>query len=103
MARSREEITKNEVQQSRLNFEQNVITIVRQYQEQRRLNEIVQLADTIAQQRYKTAYETFVMGQISVLDINAAQVERDNAKRNYIHQLSSCLTQFYTLRQLNPF
>lgn len=103
LARSREEITKNEVQQSRLNFEQNVITIVRQYQEQRRLNEIVQLADTIAQQRYKTAYETFVMGQISVLDINAAQVERDNAKRNYIHQLSSSWTQFYTLRQLTLF
>ncbi len=79
------------------------MTIVRQYQEQTRLTDIARLADTVSQQRYKTAFETFLMGKISVLDINSAQTERDNAKRNYISQLYSSWLYFYTLRQITLF
>lgn len=103
LARSQEDIVKVQVEQETQNFEQNVLTTVRQYQEQNRLNEIVRLADTVAQKRYKTAYETFVLGQISVLDLNAAQTEQDNARRTYISQLYSSWVYFYTLRKLTLF
>ena len=67
------------------------------------MTDIARLADTVSQQRYKTAFETFLMGKISVLDINSAQTERDNAKRNYISQLYSSWLYFYTLRQITLF
>ena len=86
-----------------MNFEQDVMTAVKQYQEQNRLNEIVRLADTVARKRYKTAYETFVLGQISVLDLNAAQTEQDNARRTYVSQLYSSWVYFYTLRRLTLY
>ena len=103
LARSQAEITRVQVEKEIQNFEQNVLTAVKQYQEQNRLNEIVRLADTVAQKRYKTAYETFVLGQISVLDLNAAQAEQDNARRTYISQLYSSWVYFYTLRKLTLF
>lgn len=103
LARSQQEIVENQLKQESMNFEQNVMTIVRQYQEQTRLTDIARLADTVSQQRYKTAFETFLMGKISVLDINSAQTERDNAKRNYISQLYSSWLYFYTLRQITLF
>ena len=103
LARSQEDIVKVQVEQETQNFEQNVLTTVRQYQEQSRLNEIVRLADTVAQKRYKTAYETFVLGQISVLDLNAARTEQDDARRMYISQLYSSWRYFYTLRKLKLY
>lgn len=103
LARSQQEIMETQLKQETLNFEQNIMTIVRQYQEQSRLTDIARLADTVSQERYKTAFETFLMGKISVLDINSAQTERDNAKRNYISQLYSSWLYFYTLRQITLY
>ncbi|MFR5659091.1 MAG: TolC family protein [Butyricimonas faecihominis] len=101
--RSQAEITRVQVEKETLNFEQDVMTAVKQYQEQNRLNEIVRLADTVARKRYKTAYETFVLGQISVLDLNAAQTEQDNARRTYVSQLYSSWVYFYALRRLTLY
>ena len=103
MARSQERITRMQVEKSQLDFEQNVLTVVRQFQEQVRLNEIVRLTDIISQQRYKTAYETFVLGQLSVLDLNAAQTERDDAKRSLINQLYASWINYYSLRKLTLY
>lgn len=103
LARSQAEITRVQVEKETLNFEQDVMTAVKQYQEQNRLNEIVRLADTVARKRYKTAYETFVLGQISVLDLNAAQTEQDNARRTYVSQLYSSWVYFYALRRLTLY
>lgn len=103
MARSQAEITRVQMEKEIQNFEQNVLTAVKQYQAQSRLNSIVRLADTVAQKRYRTAYETFVLGQISVLNLNTAQTEQDNARRAYINQLYSSWIYFYTLRQLTLY
>lgn len=103
VARSQEEVVKMQVKKSEQDFEQGVLTVVRQFQEQVRLNEIVRLADTISRRRYKTAYEMFVLGKISVLDLNAAQTERDDAKRAYINQLYLSWKYYYTLRKLALF
>ena len=103
VARSQAEITRVQLEKEIQRFEQDVLTAVKQYQEQNRLNEIVRLADTVAQKRYRTAYETFILGQISVLDLNAAQTEQDNARRSYISQLYSSWVYFYTLRKLTLY
>ena len=103
IARSQERVARMRVEQDKLDFEQSVLTAVRQFQEQTRLNEIARLADTISQQRYKTAYETFVLGQISVLDLNAAQTERDDAKRSTISQLYASWRNYYSLRKLTLY
>jgi outer membrane protein TolC len=103
LAESEREVVKSQVEQTRLNFDQEIIFSVSQFQDQGRLVSLAQQADSIARLRYETAFQTFVMGTINVLDINAAQVERDNAKRKYINELYLSWLCYYNLRQITLF
>ena len=103
LAKSQADVENNRVQQEMMDFEQSIMLAVQQYQDQQGLTAIYREADTVAQQRYKTTFDTFVMGQISVLDINAAQSEKEQAKRNYINQLYMSWLCFYNLRQITLF
>ncbi|MDR1563101.1 MAG: TolC family protein [Dysgonamonadaceae bacterium] len=103
LAESQNEVVKSQVEQTELNFEQNIILSVTQYKDQGRLVALAQHADSLARLRYETAFQTFVMGTINVLDINAAQVERDNARRKYINELYLSWLCYYNLRQLTLF
>ncbi|MDR1980916.1 MAG: TolC family protein, partial [Tannerellaceae bacterium] len=76
---------------------------VSQFRHQAQLVNLAQYADSIAQLRYETAFQTFVMGTINVLDINSAQIERDNAKRKYINELYLSWLCYYNLRQITLF
>ena len=77
--------------------------LIKQNNEQKPLNEVIRLADSISQQRYNTVYEMFIRGQISVLDLNSAQLERDNARRNYLNQVYSSWINYYKFRQLTLY
>ena len=103
LAQSQADVEKNRVQQETMDFEQSITLAVQQYQDQQGLTAIYREADTVAQRRYNTIFETFVMGHISVLDINAAQSEKDQARRNYINQLYMSWLCFYNLRQITLF
>lgn len=100
LAKSRQDVVKVQVEQETMNFEQNMEISVRQYRDQAELTRIFREADSVARLRYKIAFETFVMGQLSVLDINSAQVEQDNARRNYVTQLYASWLYYYNLRQI---
>lgn len=103
MAQANEEIVLNQVKLEVINFEQSVLMLIKQNNEQKQLNEVIRLADSISQQRYKTVYEMFIRGQISVLDLNSAQLERDNARRNYLNQVYSSWINYYKFRQLTLY
>ena len=103
LAKSQQELIKAQIEQSQMNFERDVTLSVNQFQDQTRLLDIAVLADSVAQCRYKTAYNIFVMGNINVLDINSAQVERDNARREYISQLYTSWLYYYNIRQLSLY
>ncbi|MDR3246964.1 MAG: TolC family protein [Prevotellaceae bacterium] len=103
MAKSEREVVKSQVEQERLSFEQNIILSVSQFHDQSRLVNLAQHADSIAQLRYKTAFQIFVMGQINVLNINNAQLERDNAKRKYINELYMLWLCYHKIRQLTLY
>jgi outer membrane protein TolC len=103
LAESQREIVKNQVEQTGLDFEQNIIFSVTLYRDQSRLVALAQHADSLARLRYETAFQTFVMGTINVLDINSAQVERDNARRKYINELYLSWLCYYNLRQITLF
>jgi outer membrane protein TolC len=103
LAESEKEVVERQAEQTRLNFEQNILLSVSQFHNQTQLVALAHHADSIAQLRYETAFQTFVMGTINVLDINSAQVERDNAKRKYINELYLSWLCYYNLRQITLF
>jgi outer membrane protein TolC len=103
LAESEQEVVKRELDQSRLDFEQQIILYYSQFCNQSHLVTLAQHADSISQLRYQTAFQSFVMETINVLDINSAQVERDDAKRKYINELYASWVCYYALRQATLF
>lgn len=62
--------------------------------------EIAEEADLIAEKRYKTSVETFMIGKISTLDLNDAQNSKDEARQKHISELYYYWYYFYQLRSL---
>ncbi|MDR1227238.1 MAG: TolC family protein [Prevotellaceae bacterium] len=103
LAESEKEVVAQQTEQTLLNFNRNITLSVSQLRNQAQLVKLAQYADSIAQLRYETAFQTFVMGSINVLDINAAQIDRDNARRKYINELYLSWLCYYNLRQITLF
>jgi outer membrane protein TolC len=103
LAESEKEVVVQQTEQDRLNFDRNITLSVSQFRNQAQLVNLAQYADSIAQLRYETAFQTFVLGTINVLDINSAQIERDNAKRKYINELYLSWLCYYNLRLITLF
>jgi outer membrane protein TolC len=103
LAESEKEVIVQQSEEDRLYFDRNITLSVSQFRNQAQLVNLAQYADSIAQLRYETAFQTFVMGTINVLDINSAQIERDNAKRKYINELYLAWLCYYNLRQITLY
>ena len=100
VAQSNREVVQSRLRQERMNFNQSLFILVEQFNNQRAQLEIADEADQIAQKRYKTNVETFMIGRISTLDLNDAQVSKDQARQNHISELYQYWSFYYQLRSL---
>lgn len=100
VAESNREVTESKLKQESMNFNQNLFILVEQFNNQRAQLEIADEADDIAQKRYSTNVETFMIGKISTLDLNDAQVSKDEARRKHINELFYYWYYYYQIRSL---
>ena len=100
VAESNREVTASRLRQESMNFNQNLFILVEQYNNQRAQLDIAREADRIAQRRYHTNVETFLIGRISTLDLNDAQVSKDEARQKHITELFYYWYYYYQLRSL---
>ena len=100
LAQSNQEVVKTNIQQAKIDFEQEVILNVAQFNLQDDQVAIAAKADTIARKRYEVTKQRFLIGKISVLDLNVADSEKDVARRGYISALRQYWSYFYGLRRL---
>ena len=100
VAQSNREVVQSRLQKETMDFNQNLFILVEQFNNQRAQLDIANEADRIAQQRYKTNVETFMIGRISTLDLNDAQVSKDEARQKHISELFYYWYYYYQLRSL---
>ena len=100
VAQSNREVVQSRLRQETMDFNQNLFILVEQFNNQRAQLEIANEADEIAQQRYKTNVETFMIGRISTLDLNDAQVSKDEARQKHISEQFDYWYYYYQLRSL---
>lgn len=100
VANSNREVTESKLRQETMNFNQNLFILVEQFNNQLAQLHISEEVDTIAQRRYKTNVETFMVGKISTLDLNDAQTSKDEARQKHINELFSFWYYYYQLRSL---
>lgn len=100
VAESNRKLVESQVRQENMNFNQNLFILVERYGNQLKQIEIARRADEIAQKRYATNVETFLVGKISTLDLNDSRVKKDEARREYVNELYYFWSYYYQIRSL---
>ena len=100
IAQSNREVAASKIKQEQMNFNQDIFLLVEQFNNQAAQLRIANEADTIARQRYRTSIETFMIGKINTLDLNDAQVSKDEARQKHISELYYYWYYFYQIRSL---
>ena len=103
MAQSAEEVVKTNVQQSQVDFDENIFLQVMQFNLQDDQVAIAFKADAIADLRYEVTKQRFLIGKIDVLDLNVALEEKDVARRGYVQALRNFWDYYYDLRGLTLY
>ena len=103
VAQSRRDMVFTQEEQNRSNFEQNIEKVVKQFNLQAGKVEIAEKTDRTAERRNEVARRLYILGQSTILDLNASISEKDAAKRNYISALYNYWSLYYTLRSLTLY
>lgn len=103
MAQSALEVVRTNVQQAEMDFQQEVLLEVMQFNLQDDQLGIAAKADTIGMKRFEVTKQRFLIGKISVLELNDAQTKKDEAARSYLSALRNYWTYFYNLRSLTLY
>ncbi len=100
VAESNRKVTGSRLRQEAMTFSQEIFMLVERYGNQQSQLRLSARADTIAASRYDTNYKTYLIGQISTLDLNDSQVRKDEARRNYVSELCRFWLYWYQLRSI---
>lgn len=103
MARSNREVTEATVKQALLDFEQDAVISVLDFNLQEEQVEIAAKADTIAQLGYEVTKQRFLIDKVDVIRLNSARNSLDAARRSYIDALRKYWVSYYGIRQLTLF
>ncbi|SNS80211.1 Outer membrane protein TolC [Ekhidna lutea] len=102
-ALANKQLTDYVIAQEEQNFEQEIITQVRQLEVLRQQIEISKKSDEVAQKRYEVAQNRYLIGKIDITNLNIALTEKDTAKRSYISALRTYWIAYYDLRRLTLY
>lgn len=100
VAQSNRKVIESQLRKESMEFNQELFILTEQFNNQRRQLQIACEADDIAERRYNTNVETFMIGRISTLDLNDAQTSKDSARQKRISELFYYWYYYYQLRSL---
>lgn len=103
MARSNREAVRLSINQEKIDFEQNVIMNVMEFNLQGMQVTNSSKADTIAQMKYDVTQQRFLIGKQDITRLNIARTDREQARRAYINSLRSYWNYYYNIRSLTLF
>ena len=99
MAQAQLEVVKTRLEQSHMDYVEELRRKVMQFNMQPTLCRDAMRAQEIAEERYGITYKRFETGAVSVTDLNTAQQEMESAKSQYINQLRTFWNDYYTLQK----
>ncbi len=104
MAQSQEDIVKTTVEQGAIDFSANVRINALQFNMQQNQLKIAAKADTVAKKSYEVIKGRYLIGKINdITTLNLAQIENDNAEKNYYYALQTYWSNYYQIRKLTHF
>lgn len=103
MAQSSLELAQVQSQQAIVDFQQNLLLDVEQFNLQKEQVAIAAKSDTVAMKRYEVTKQRFLIGKIAVLDLNDADARKDQNRRAYVQSLQNYWNYFYNMRSLTLY
>ncbi|WP_299012331.1 TolC family protein [uncultured Polaribacter sp.] len=84
-------------------FEQEIYLHVLNWQNQRNFLKTTKKAQEIALKRYEIAKKRFILGKITITDLNIALQEQDRSVLSYLNSLEKFWNDYYILRRLTLY
>ena len=103
IAESNQEIIKTAIEQEQIDFDQEVFLLVARFNMQYDQVVIAAKSDTVAQKGYAITKARYLIGKISITDLNIAQREADQSRSNYVNALWTYWSNYFQLRRLTLF
>jgi len=103
IAESNAELIKTSVEQEQIDFNQEILIKVMQFNMQPNQVAIAFKSDQVAQKRYHVTKQRFLIGTIDIIELNIAQTDKDNNRKAYIMSLYNFWRNYYEIRQLTLF
>ena len=103
MAESNREVVQSRIEKEKIDFKQNIFLQVENFNNQSKQLAIASETDRIAQKRYETSIEAFILGKIDVLNLNDAQSSKDEARRKHIEQIYLLWSYYYRIRSMTLY
>jgi len=103
MAQSNEELINTQVAQQKIDFDQQILIKVMQFNMQYHQLKIASKADTIGEKRFAVTKARYMIGKVDITELNIAMTEKDRATQDYIAALRSFWNTYYEIRKLTLF
>jgi len=100
MAQSSLELAQVQSEQALVDFEQNLILDVEQFNLQKAQVAVAAKSDTVAMRMYDVTKQRFLIGRIAILELNNADTKKDQNRRAYIQALQNYWNYYYNMRAL---
>lgn len=103
VAESKRRVTESRIRRETMNFNQDLFILVERFANQQQQLDLARRSAEIADSRYHTNVETYMIGMISTLELNDSRVSKDNSRREYINQLYKFWNYWYQIRSLTLY
>lgn len=102
-AEANQQLVQYQINQEKLNFEQEIITHVKRFDMLREQVKVRKKSDDIESRKYEISKQLFLIGKIDITTLNIALRDKDAAKRNYITSLQNFWEAYFRLRMLSLY
>jgi outer membrane protein TolC len=103
VAQANLELEQRKIDQEKENFRRVVVLKAQQFDLVRRNAEIAQRYTESAKKRYEITYQRYLIGKISITDLNLALTEQESARRGYLQAIRNFWSAVYELRGLTLY
>ncbi|MFI1773222.1 TolC family protein [Thalassobellus citreus] len=103
MAEANLDLTNNDIEQDKQEFEQEIYLHVLNWSSKRNFLITAQKAKEIAEKSYEITKKRYVLGKVTITDLNRNQEKKDQAIVRYLNSLEAFWVDYYTLRQLTLY
>lgn len=103
MAKANLDLVVNDLDQENQAFEQEIYLHTLRWENQREFLMTSEKAQDVANRRYDISKKRYILGKITITDLNLAQEEKDKSVLNYLNSLGNFWVDYYTLRRLTLY